>query len=64
LPDPCAPAVGTYGVNYGPSGTSSNGFLDCIPGSGRLPSINGTDVTNRSSDFMTELYAYVDPLVP
>jgi hypothetical protein len=60
MPDPCAPPVGTYGVDYGPKGHSRDGFFDCIPGSGRFPSLNGSDHTNRSSAFMAALYNYVD----
>jgi hypothetical protein len=60
LPDPCAPPIGTYGVDYGPNGQKRDGFLDCIPGSGRFPALNGSDRTNRSSPFMAAFYNYVD----
>jgi hypothetical protein len=59
-PDPCAPPVGTYGVDYGPNGHSQAGFLDCIPGSGRFPLLNGSDHANRLSPFMAAFYDYVD----
>jgi hypothetical protein len=60
LPDPCAPAVGTYKRDYGPSGSTSEGFLDCIPGTGRLPSLNGSNSANRASTFLMQFYRYVD----
>ena len=60
MPDPCAPPVGTYGVDYGPNGHSQDGFLDCIPGSGRFPSLNGSAHANRTSPFMAAFYNYVD----
>ena len=60
LPDPCAPAQGAYGVDFGPNGKHSEGFLDCVPGSGRFPKLNGSDPTNRSSPFMAQFYDYLD----
>jgi hypothetical protein len=64
LPDPCAPAAGTYKRDYGPSGSSSEGFQDCIPGSGRFPALNGSNLANRVSSFLTQFYAYVDRQLP
>lgn len=59
LPDPCAPPSGVFGVDYGPNGQHSEGFLDCIQGAGRFPKLNGSDQTNRSSPFMASFYEYV-----
>jgi hypothetical protein len=64
LPDPCAPAVGTYKRDYGPSGSISEGFADCIPGNGRFPSLDGSNIANRVSSFLTQFYEYVDRRLP
>ncbi|TMJ54249.1 MAG: hypothetical protein E6G85_05890 [Alphaproteobacteria bacterium] len=64
LPDPCAPAVGTYKRDYGPSGSVSEGFADCIPGNGRFPSLDRSNIANRVSSFLTLLYQYVDRRLP
>jgi hypothetical protein len=64
LPDPCAPAVGTYKRDYGPRESNSEGFVDCIPGKGRFPSLNGSNVANRFSYFLAQLYDYLDRRLP
>jgi hypothetical protein len=48
MPDPCAPCVGTYGVDYGPNGAGS-----CISGSGRIPSRHGTHINPIDPSYMT-----------
>jgi hypothetical protein len=65
LPDPCAPPTGTYQVNYGPKGTSSGGFLDCVAGNGRKASLDKTIAATgyRSTAFMEAFYDAVSPLV-
>jgi hypothetical protein len=37
-PDPCAPVVGKYATDYGPSDDGR-----CIPGSGRVPALDGSN---------------------
>jgi hypothetical protein len=64
LPDPCAPAVGTYKRDYGPSGSISEGFADCIPGNGRFPSLDGSNIANRVSFFLMQFYEYADRRLP
>jgi hypothetical protein len=64
LPDPCAPAIGTYKRDYGPRESNSEGFADCIPGSGRFPSLNGSNQANRFSAFLARLYDYLDRRLP
>jgi len=64
LPDPCAPPVGTYKRDYGPSGSSSEGFADCIPGKGRFPSLDRSNFANRVSVFLTQFYEYLDRRLP
>jgi hypothetical protein len=64
LPDPCAPAIGTYKRDYGPRESSSEGFADCVPGSGRFASLDGSNQANRFSSFLARLYDYLDRRLP